>query len=426
MISRIVEDTGAWLGGKRGDDGEWFWLDGKNWQYQNWYPKKWDTTTGDQCLYYGGNGLWFTDNCIRSMYFICATNKQMTSGNHTFVLEKAFLGEPNFQFWWNHTPDNLSKQPRGLQISWKIENGSLPDVKELVSTDLSGSATTPGLGSIAPPDFYKEKHEYSVVIDLPNNITDVIGYDVFVVEIDLISPEEDVQLITTTLNYEFNHIEMNWTDAEAFCVSKGGHLASVSTPQDWQNLQEFYTEVLPEGKDYDDFLYLWLGGTDQEKEGEWKWTDKSKWSEEHWMVDEPINDREDKDYLQLVASKSTGSEWIAWYESNETAESICQIPITMMIRESTCLFFSSKNVSSLQLTWIADAQAGRDTSNHNNDSIINGFHVRWHIVGYKDPHQESKGKEMNIWKERDQRESERSYLGRCANNQNGNLKWYLP
>ena len=126
---------------------------------------------------------------------------------------------------------------------------------------------------------------------------------------------------------------------------------------------------------------------------EWKWTDKSKWSEEHWMVDEPINDREDKDYLQLVASKSTGSEWIAWFENNDTAESICQVPTKMKIRENTVLVFSSKNISTLQFKWIGEVE--REISNHSNHSVIGGFRLKWHVGEVHD--MSTNGRDTN-WK----------------------------
>ena len=396
MIQKLGGASGVWLGGKKEDDGSWFWLDGKTWQYQNWAisnPQYWANARGQCTTYSGGN--WIDDDCDNYWPFICATNKQMMSGNHTFILEKASLVFPFFQFWWKPTPNNQSRQISGFQISWKIENGSLPDVKELVSRDLSGSVTTPGFGLIAPPEFYKERHEYTAVIELPYNITDVLGNGTFVVEVDITSPDQEVELLTTNLNYEFNHIEMNWTGAEAFCVSKGGHLASVSTPQDWQKLQEFYAQVLPEGRDYDDFLYLWLGGTDQYNEGEWEWTDHSKWSEEHWGPDEPISFDTDKDFLQLVASKSTGSEWIAWSEKNDTAESICQVPTKMKIQEDTQLLFTSKNISSLQFIWVA--QDGSKNLKQVNDSIVGGFKLKWHIDGSKVLNLESSFKEDSIW-----------------------------
>ena len=381
------------LGGRRDKNDDWFWLDGKTWAYQNWFAG----TQEGECLTLRNSqhGQWVGDSCDTKMSFICAANEQAISGNHTFVMQKAFLSIPHFRFWWNHNPDPLSRQKKVFQIMWTIEKRKQPDLRQFVTGDISGSIITPGFGSLAPPEFYENSHEYTAVIQLPYNVSDMMGNDTFVVEVDIRMPYDEIELLTMSLHYEFNHLEMDWFDAEAFCVSKGGHLASASTPNDWHRLQEFYAKVLPEGKDYDDFLYVWRGGHDQYLEGRWEWTDRSKWSDEHWMIDEPMNDRWDKDFLQLVASKSTGSEWIAW-RSNDTAESICQVPSKMVIRESTQLVFSSENISTVQLTWVG--AVGKQHSNHDNDSFVGGFKLKWHLDGANVSNQETKGEETINWK----------------------------
>ena len=91
-----------------------------------------------------------------------------------------------------------------------------------------------GLVLKAPSSFYQEMHECTAVIELPYNISDILDNNVFLVEV--FPADVEVQLLTSSRNYEFNHNEMNWTAAEEFCVSKGGHLAS--TRQDWESLQE--------------------------------------------------------------------------------------------------------------------------------------------------------------------------------------------
>ena len=71
-------------------------------------------------------------------------------------------------------------------------------------------------------------------------------------------------------------MRMNWSAAEKHCVSKGGHLASVASPYHWQKLQSF---IRSNGLG---IYSVWLGGTDEANEGDWTWTDGSKWSVEHW------------------------------------------------------------------------------------------------------------------------------------------------
>ena len=149
---------------------------------------------------------------------------------------------------------------------------------ELVSSDLQGSVSTPGLGSLPPPNYYKERHEYTAVIELPHNITDVIGDGALVVDIDIVSigqSKGNVELLTEAPTFEHNNVSMKWREAEEFCVSKGGHLASVASNSHWQKLQSF---IRSKGSPN-----VWLGGTDEANEGNWTWTDGSKWSVEHWV-----------------------------------------------------------------------------------------------------------------------------------------------
>ena len=162
------------------------------------------------------------------------------------ILGKDLLKSPTFSFWWSHNPDRKDTETPGFKVSWRVENGSLPDVKEFVSKELSGSVSTPGLGSAPSPNYYGETHEYTAVIELPHNITDVIGDDALVVDVDVTIPDNQteggVEVLTADPKFEYNNKFMSWASAEAFCVSKGGHLASVSSPYSLASLHDFIAE----------------------------------------------------------------------------------------------------------------------------------------------------------------------------------------
>ena len=74
---------------------------------------------------------------------------------------------------------------------------------------------------------------------------------------------------------------MSWMDAEDFCKEKGAHLASVTSSA--------INDYLLEGKEKRDMYHLWIGGSDQEVEGIWKWTDCSPWEFTFWRSGEPNN-----------------------------------------------------------------------------------------------------------------------------------------
>ena len=84
----------------------------------------------------------------------------------------------------------------GFKLSWHVENGILPDVREFVSKALSGEVSTPQLGSPSPPDFHQERHEYAAVIEMPYDITDVIGGGALVVDVTVSESSAAVELVT--------------------------------------------------------------------------------------------------------------------------------------------------------------------------------------------------------------------------------------
>ena len=70
---------------------------------------------------------------------------------------------------------------------------------------------------------------------------------------------------------------MSWNDAEDYCRGEGAHLVSVHSAKE----NEFVRSL--------DSGYLWLGGTDEDTEGIWRWTDGSAFSFKNWKRGEPNN-----------------------------------------------------------------------------------------------------------------------------------------
>jgi len=76
--------------------------------------------------------------------------------------------------------------------------------------------------------------------------------------------------------------KLGWNDAEAFCQGESqlgftGHLASVhSTEENDFIIEGFGTRT-------------WIGATDVENEGQWKWSDYTPFDYENWAVGEPNN-----------------------------------------------------------------------------------------------------------------------------------------
>ena len=89
----------------------------------------------------------------------------------------------------------------------------------------------------------------------------------------------------------------SWDEAEQFCTSKaGGHLVSVTS--------KIVNDYLVKEMKKRDIYVIWLGGSDKEEEGVWKWLDCSSFKDHKfsgWARNRPSNMSfgKDQDCLQL-------------------------------------------------------------------------------------------------------------------------------
>ena len=279
---REVAEGKVWLGGKMNPTTkEWHWLDGREWEYQNWQNEEANFEAGNECVgLFGWFSSWMEQNCSIKYPFICRSLPERKPGMYTFLFKKHSLENLPLHFWWSPTNFTVDDKVPGLKLSWSIKNGSLPDVRQFVSKELSGEISTPGFGSLTHPNYYNQRHEYSAIIELPKDSVNLVG----TLEVELDStgssthPDLGVDFLTgeSELVYWFGH--RNWSEANAFCSFKGGNLASVPSAYHWQRLKN---AVFASNNIY---FAFWIGGIDQFAEGKWTWTDGSKWSYEHWSL----------------------------------------------------------------------------------------------------------------------------------------------
>ena len=69
----------------------------------------------------------------------------------------------------------------------------------------------------------------------------------------------------------------SWDAAESFCQKEGGHLASVTSKEE----QEYMLDRV--GK-----TPVWIGATDQKKEGPWEGTDCNPFNFTGWAAGGPV------------------------------------------------------------------------------------------------------------------------------------------
>ena len=83
--------------------------------------------------------------------------------------------------------------------------------------------------------------------------------------------------------YEIVPGTFTWEAARVDALNRGGHLATVINAQEWADMRAVLGASLA-GKN------LWLGGTDEGSEGNWRWITGEKWTFSNWRAGEPSND----------------------------------------------------------------------------------------------------------------------------------------
>ena len=86
--------------------------------------------------------------------------------------------------------------------------------------------------------------------------------------------------------YKVYFISKSWKEAKAYCEDLGGHLATITSADEQTFIKTFST-----GR-------YWLGGTDEAKEGTWKWITGESWSYTNWGSGEP-NGGTSENYLAI-------------------------------------------------------------------------------------------------------------------------------
>lgn len=127
-------------------------------------------------------------------------------------------------------------------------------------------------------------------------------------------------------HYEVYNESMSWNAAKDICEAKGGHLATITSADE----QAFIESLLEESglKKY----HYWLGGTDREQEGAWKWlteedfADYTNW--EQGKNTQPNNNESNdpehgEDYMEIQTTKpvDNSGEYMKWNDICESGNS---------------------------------------------------------------------------------------------------------
>ena len=215
----------VWLGGKNAE-GDWAWTDRKPWKYKNW-AKNQPTKEKDRCNVHAPDERWWVKLCTDKCPFICTVEQATRKGPQKFVLQGDTISSINI--WWKHdsTGEITKHFPPGIRISWKLENMEKKVGNTKIETERS--------------DFWAN---FESVLHL----------------------------------FKRNH--STWYEAESNCVRNGGHLVSITSQTDFDQVNEILAE--PDGGWY------WMGGSDEDVEDTWTWSDGRPWKEEVEKWDEKL------------------------------------------------------------------------------------------------------------------------------------------
>ncbi|MCL2670715.1 MAG: CHAP domain-containing protein [Clostridiales bacterium] len=84
--------------------------------------------------------------------------------------------------------------------------------------------------------------------------------------------------------YHLFEQQLTWKDAKAYCESIGGHLATITSAEEQAAVAQMVTKTkLPE----DPMIGYYIGLTDEESEGEWRWITGEPFSYANWCTLEP-------------------------------------------------------------------------------------------------------------------------------------------
>ncbi len=169
--------------------------------------------------------------------------------------------------------------------------------------------------------------------------------------------------------YQVYDNSMTWTEAKEYCEKLGGHLVTITSIEENNYIKDL---VVSNGKKN----AYWLGASDSESEGVWKWVTGEPFEFSDWGTDEPNQDGEEN-YLELLVNAINYS--LKWNDSNlNGGGGMVSLQNHGFICEWDEIPEPGSNAPFNQPTYIADIWSGnREEKTPEHESLS------WYYNGYK-------------------------------------------
>lgn len=143
------------------------------------------------------------------------------------------------------------------------------------------------------------------------NDTNLAMDSAFILEVDVNLTPINSMSENSNVRYELYKSKMPWTEAKAYCEAIGGHLVTITSDAEANNINYLLNGHTAEKS------RIWLGATDRATEGNWKWVTDEQWSYANWGNGQPDNDTGEENYLEIRTEYS--NTWNDGHNYNTTA-----------------------------------------------------------------------------------------------------------
>ena len=162
------------------------------------------------------------------------------------------------------------------------------------SSAFEGKIQSPWFGENIKPTYYKTRHYDTYRLQFPKNLKDLVGKNgslVLKLKVDTHENEGSLECVTISKGKRqlgvyghhfgntgrrnfYNQTSKNWSEAELFCASNGGHLVSIKT-----KAEKYELDSVVGGFD----SYYAIGA--RKYDSGWEWFDGSPWNHNNTVFD---------------------------------------------------------------------------------------------------------------------------------------------